>query len=127
MRAENKSNEIWRTENSEIQRIGVGSEMKKRLENLKTLTWSLESPRQFSHFDVASITKHKIYYEEERGEERRILLPSLDLVSVEEKASNEEKEERKQKELPKEWCDQCLVWFFFLETEEEFNAWKLWT
>jgi hypothetical protein len=38
MRAENKSNEIWRTENSEIQRIGVGSEMKKRLENLKTLT-----------------------------------------------------------------------------------------
>lgn len=43
--------------------------MKKRLENLKTLTWSLESPRQFSHFDVASITKHKIYYEEDRGEE----------------------------------------------------------
>jgi hypothetical protein len=37
-----------------------------------------------------------------RTEERRILLPSLDLVSVEEKASDEEKEERKQKELPKE-------------------------
>jgi hypothetical protein len=69
MRAKNKSKEIWRTENSEIQIIGVGSGMKKRLENLKTLTWSLESPRQFSHFDVASITKHKIYYEEERGEE----------------------------------------------------------
>ncbi len=69
MRAKNKSNEIWRTENSEIQIIGVGSGMKKRLENLKTLTWSLESPRQFSHFDVASVTKHKIYYEEEREEE----------------------------------------------------------
>jgi hypothetical protein len=37
MRAKNKSNEIWRTENSEIQIIGVGSGMKKRLENLKTL------------------------------------------------------------------------------------------
>jgi hypothetical protein len=35
-----------------------------------------------------------------RREKRRILLPSLDLV--EEKASNEEKEEKKQKELPKE-------------------------
>jgi hypothetical protein len=61
-----------------------------------------------------------------RTEERRILLPSLDLVSVEEKASDEEKEERKQKELPKEWRDQCLVSFFLLEPEEEFNAWKLW-
>jgi hypothetical protein len=38
MRAKNKSKEIWRTEISEIQIIGVGSEMKKRLENLKTLT-----------------------------------------------------------------------------------------
>jgi hypothetical protein len=37
-----------------------------------------------------------------RREERRIPLLSLDLVSVEEKALNEEKEERKQKELPKE-------------------------
>jgi hypothetical protein len=36
-----------------------------------------------------------------RREQRRILLPSLDLVSVEEKASNEEKEERKQKKAAK--------------------------
>jgi hypothetical protein len=38
MRAKNKSDEIWRTENSEIQIIGVGSGTKKRLENSKTLT-----------------------------------------------------------------------------------------
>ncbi len=46
-----------------------------------------------------------------RREQRRILLPSLDLVSVEEKASNEEKEERKQKKAAKRmmWSMSCLI------------------